>query len=181
MGDMTKQKKLRTISIGTSDVHVNDVGTPYLHKRHKVGIAKFEKGRAGRAVVFDQHLIDVLYTEKHLTEQQHNACDKYLGVLSKGMHMTNPSFGDRITTGRYYLAPVPKSCILIKVQRHIRQSCGRKIENRFWVLMSGDKKEASNLEIKLIQTCADSVLSFYYISLENPASLFQQALLNPIS
>ena len=47
--------------------------------------------------------------------------------------------------------------------------------------MSGDKKEASNLEIKLIQTCADSLLSFYYISLENPASLFQQALLNPIS
>ena len=180
MGGMKKSKKLKMTSIGTSDIHVNDVGNPYLHSKHKVGIAKFEKGNMGRAIVFDQHLIDILYTENHLDERQHNVCNKYLGMIIKGTHLSNPSFGERISTGKYYIAPLPRSCILIKVQRHLRKTCGSKAEGRFWVLMSNSPRKVGDQDVKLMQVCAESLLGFYYISQESPVSLFQQALLNPI-
>ena len=70
MGDMKKRKKLKTTLIGSSKVHVNDIGTPNLHANHLVGIVKFENTNIGRAVVYDQHLIDVLYLENYLDERE---------------------------------------------------------------------------------------------------------------
>ena len=177
---MKKSKKLKMTSIGTSDIHVNDVGNPYLHSKHRVGIAKFKQGNMGRAIVFDQHLIDILYNEKHLDERQHNVCNKYLSVIIKGMHLSNPSLEERISTGKYYIAPLPRSCILIKVQRHLKKTCGRKVESRFWVLMSGSPRKIGDQDVKLMKVCAEPLLGLYYVSQESPVSLFQQALLNPI-
>ena len=177
---MKKQKKSKTTSIGSSKIHVNDVGNPYLHSKHSVGIAKYEKSNVGRAIVFDQHLIDVLYTEDYLDDRHHNVCDRYLSMVVKGLHISNPSFGERVSTGKYYLAPIPKSCILIKVQRHIREDCGGEIESRFWVLMSDSPKSISEVDVKIVQRCAESLLGYYYVSQDSPASLFQQALLHPI-
>jgi len=180
MGDMKKQKKLKTTSIGTSNVHVNDVGNPYLHSQHKIGIAKFDKGNMGRAIVFDQHLIDVLYKDGYLDEREHSVCDKYLGVIVKGMHMSRPQMDERLSTGKYHVASVPRCCILIKVQRHLREYCGRKAESRFWILMSDSPKKVGEKDIALVQVCAEALLNYYYVNEDSPVSLFQQALLNPI-
>jgi hypothetical protein len=180
MEDMTKSKKLKMTSIGTSNIHVNDVGNPYLHSKRRVGIVKFKKGNIGRAIVFDQHLIDILYNEKHLNERQHNVCNKYLSVIMKGMHLSSPSLEERISTSNYYISSLPKSCILIKVQRHLKETCGRKVESRFWTLMSSSLRKIENQDVKLIKVCAESLLGFYSVSQESPVALFQRALLNPI-
>tara|TARA_R110001599_G_scaffold343099_1_gene565430 strand:+ start:724 stop:1233 length:510 start_codon:yes stop_codon:yes gene_type:complete len=167
-------------SIGTSNIHVNDVGNPYLHSKHRVGIVKFKNGNIGRAIVFDQHLIDILYNEKHLNERQHNVCNKYLSVIMKGMHLSSPSLEERISTGKYNITPIPRSCILIKVQRHLKETCGREVESRFWVLMSGSARKIEDQDVQLMKVCAESLLGFYCISQESPVALFQRALLNPI-
>jgi len=180
MGDMKKQKKLKTTSIGISKIHVNDVGNPHLHAKHEIGIVKFEKGNMGRAIVFDQHLIDVLYKDGHLNERQHKVCDKYLGVLVKGMHMSTPQMTERISTGKYYLSPPPRSVILIKVTRHLKKLCGNESEKRFWNLMSASPKRVGEADIAVMIKCSDALLEFYYVNEDSPVSLFQQALLNPI-
>lgn len=171
---------MKTISTGTSDIHVNDVGNPRLHAKHKVGIVRFDKGNNGRAIVFDQHLIDALYLRKDLNSEQHNVCNKYLSMLMKGMHLSKPSYEERSSTGKYYIAPLPRCCILLKVQRHIRKFCGRKTENRFWILMSNSPKKIKSIDVKLMQECAEALLFFYYVSEDSPVSLFQRALANPI-
>ncbi len=167
-------------STGNSDdIHINDVGNPYLHSRHKVGIVT--SSNIGRAIVFDQHLIDRLYTGSYLNARQHSVCNKYLSMIVKGMHLSSPTFGEeRVSTGKYYLSPLPRSCILIKVQRHIKETCGRKTESRFWLLMANSPKKIKTEDIKLVQECAESLLGFYYVSDDSPVSLFQQALLAPI-
>jgi hypothetical protein len=179
---MKKNQQLKMISIGNSDIYINDVGNPYLHSRHQVGISKFSSGNIGRAIVLDQHLIDILYSENHLNEKQHSVCNKYLSMVVKSMHLSSPPFGgEKISTGKYYLSPLPRSCILIKVQRHIKETCGRKTESRFWSLMVNSPKKITEEDIILMQECAESLLFFYYISdSDSPVSLFQQALLNPI-
>ena len=65
------------ISIGNSDIQINDVGNPNLHKKRSVGIVKFDSTKLGRAIVFDQHLIDILYKDKSFDERQHS---EYLAI-----------------------------------------------------------------------------------------------------
>ena len=81
---MQKQKKSKTVTIGNSStpIHVNDVGSPHLHKHHEVVIRVFNNTKVGRAIVLDQHLIDVLFHHDQLDTRQHNVCDKYLGIFS---------------------------------------------------------------------------------------------------
>jgi len=167
-------------STGRSKVHVNDLGGSRLKNHHGIGIAKFEKGNAGRAVVYDQHLIDILYKNKDFDEKQHRVCNKYLGVIAKSLQMTSPPFGERLSTGKYYIAPVPRSCILIKVQRHIRKNCGPEAENRFWILMAYSPRQPHEKDIVLMKQCADTLLGFYYVSEDSPVLLFRQALSNPL-
>lgn len=176
MEGMKKQKKLKMTSIGTSEVHVNDVGNPYLHSRHHVGISKFDKGKSGRAIIYDQHLIDSLFRKKMLTAKQHRVCDKYLGVIVSSMHMSSPQMSERISTGKHYIPTTPRSGILIKVQRHLKKSVGEDGEGRFWVLMCDSPKKISDVDAVLIQDCANSLTTFYYVSDDSPVSSFQQAL-----
>lgn len=173
---MKTKLKSRTTSTGSSEIHVNDVGNPSLHAKHKVGIVKFDKGNNGRAVVFDQHLIDALYLRHDLNAEQHNVCNKYLSMLMKGMHLSAPSYEERSSTGKYYMAPLPRCCVLLKVQRHIRKLCGRKSESRFWILMSNSPKKIRLDDVKLVQDCAEALLFFYYVTEDSPVALFQQAL-----
>jgi hypothetical protein len=177
---MAKRKKLRMTSTGRSKVHVNDLGGSRLKNHHGIGIAKFEKGNAGRAVVYDQHLIDILYKNKDFDEKQHRVCNVYLGVIAKSLQMTSPPFGERLSTGKYYIAPVPRSCILIKVQRYIRKNCGSEVENRFWILMIYSPRQPKKIDIRLMRQCANALLGFYYVSDDSPVSLFRQALASPL-
>ena len=77
---MTKQKLLQTITTGISNLQLNEIGNAYLHKHNKVGITPIKKSRQGRAIVYDQHLIDRLFIDSHIDEQQHNVLNKYLEV-----------------------------------------------------------------------------------------------------
>jgi len=178
---MAKRKKSRTTSTGRYNVHVNDLGSPRLKNHHAIGIAKFDKGNSGRAVVFDQHLIDILYKNKDFDERQHRVCNVYLGVIARSLHMTAPPFGERLSTGKYYLAPVPRCCILIKVQRYIRRNCGGEAENRFWSLMIYSPRQPRKTDIQIMKKCANALLGFYCVSEEDsPVSLFRQALASPL-
>ena len=182
MGDMQKQKKYKTTTIGISkqEVHVNDVGSPHLHKHHEVVIRVFNNTKVGRAIVLDQHLIDVLFNEDQLDSRQHSVCDKYLGMISKsGTFPPAPQLSERIFTGNKNSQPLPKSCILIGVQRNIKEICGSAKERIFWKLMVDNPNKISILELEIIRECANALLNYWYVSQENPVSLFQQALLNP--
>jgi len=182
MVDMQKQKKYKTITIGSSDtpIHVNDVGSPHLHKHHEVVVRVFNNTKVGRAIVLDQHLIDVLFNEEQLDSRQHNVCDKYLGMISKsGTFPAAPHLSERIFTGNKNSQPLPKSCILIGVQRNIKEICGSAKERIFWKLMVDNPNKISILEVEVIRECANALLGYWYVSQENPVSLFQQALINP--
>ena len=182
MGDMQKQKKYKTTTTGVSkeEIHVNDVGSPYLHKHHEVVVRVFNNTKVGRAIVLDQHLIDVLFNEEQLDSRQHNVCDKYLGMISKsGTFPAAPQMAERIFTGNRNTQPLPKSCILIGVQRNIKEICGSAKERIFWKLMVDNPNKISILEVEVIRECANALLGYWYVSQENPVSLFQQALINP--
>ena len=178
---MQKKKSYMTIMTGilNKEIHVNDIGSPYLHKQHKVTIAQLEKSKVGRAIVLDQHLIDVLFLNDDLDTQQHNVCDKYLGLLSKsGCFVQTPALDKILFTGKKSSASEPRAVILIKVQKQITQEVGRKKEQLFWRLMVNNPKKINALEVMVIQECANALQNYWYVSQQSPVSLFQQALSN---
>jgi hypothetical protein len=180
---MQKHNKSKTTTIGSSDtpIHVNDVGSPHLHKHHEVVIRVFNNTRVGRAVVLDQHLIDVLFHKDLLDTRQHNVCDKYLGIISKSgcFAQSSSAVSEKIFTTGSRKSVIPKSCILLGVQRNIKNICGNKKEGIFWKLMTENPNRINHLELSVIKECADALLTYWYISPESPVSLFQQSLLNP--
>ena len=178
---MQKKKSYMMTTIGSSEeeIHVNDIGSPYLHKRHQVTIKQFSKAKVGRAIVLDQHLIDVLFLNDDLDTQQHHVCDKYLGLISKsGCFVSSLDLGKILFTGRRNHGNEPRAVILIGVQRTIKEKVGTNKEQMFWKLMVNNPKKINVLEIKVVQECADAMLNYWYISQQNPVSLFQQSLVN---
>ena len=152
----------------------------YLHKQHEVGIQVLEKSNIGRAVVLDQHIIDNLFINHFFDEKQHAVCNKYLGVISKSGAFVSGSDPRKIFTGKYNsVASVPRSCILLGVQRAIKYGCGSEKENIFWKIMVNNPKKLSKKEVEVSVSCADALLDYWYISLQSPLSLFQQALSIP--
>jgi len=161
------------------EIHVNDIGSPYLHKRHKVQVKQFAKAKVGRAIVLDQHLIDVLFLNNDLDTQQHNVCDKYLGLLSKsGCFVQTPALDKIYLTSQGNYGHEPRGVILIGVQRTIKEEVGTKKEQMFWKLMVNNPKKVNALEIMVVQECANALQNYWYISQQNPVSLFQQSLVN---
>ena len=164
---MQKHNKSKTTTIGSSkeEIHVNDVGSPYLHKHHEVVIRVFNNTKVGRAIVLDQHLIYV--------------CDKYLGIISKSgcFAQSSSAVSEKIfTTGSRKTGTIPQACILLGVQKNIKSICGNKKEGIFWKLMTENPGKINHLELSVIKECADALQTYWYVSQESPVSLFQQAL-----
>jgi len=180
-----KQKKYKTTSIGHSNdsMHINDIGNPHLHKQKKICIRPIEDTKLGRAIVLDQHIIDVMYTDDYLNAKQHNVCNKYLGIISKsGAWIKTPSYERTIFTSNNSLSqPLPKSCILITTQRLIIDKCGNQKEKVFWKIMSGNPVKVNETEIEIAKECANALLEYWYVNQESPVSLFQQALISQTS
>ena len=127
---MNKQKLLQTTTTGISNLQLNEIGNAYLHKHNKVGIVPIEKSRQGRAIVYDQHIIDRLYIDSHINEQQHNILNKYLSVISRsGCFPSCFPDANKIFTGQYSKSP-PKAIILVGVQKHLAKELGVKNESR---------------------------------------------------
>ena len=181
MGDIRRLKKLKTTSIGLSKEHqLNDVGSPYLHKKHKVGLtAVGNKGNA-RAIVYDQHIIDKLYLADEIDYRQHNVCNKYLGMLSASGAFVQVPSSERIFTGQGSFRGTPRCVILINVQRMLREQCGGILESRFYKIMCENSEELKPVDVKVVQRNSDALLDYWFIGRQSPVSLFQQALSNPI-
>ena len=178
---MQKKMSYTMTTIGSSkeEIHVNDIGSAYLHKRHQVTIRQFSKAKVGRAIVLDQHLIDVLFLNDDLDTQQHHVCDKYLGLISKsGCFVSSPSLDKIYLTSQGNYGHEPRGVILIGVQRTIKEKVGTNKEQMFWKLMVNNPKKVNALDILVVQECADAMLNYWYISQQNPVSLFQQSLVN---
>lgn len=173
---------MKTTTIGSSTkLKVNELGSPYLHKRKKVGITRIDSSKLGRAIVYDQHIIDQLYLQELINEEQHNACDKYLGMIHASGTFATSFMGnlDKIFTGQYSSAS-PRSVILIKVQRMLRKECGMEVEKQFWHIMVTSPNKLSKADKKLVKDCSNALLNYWFVNLNSPVTLFQQALSNPI-
>ena len=143
VGMRSIQKKKMT-SIGSFDgvTFVNDIGNPYLHKRQDVHIRNVDNSKVGRAIVFDQHIIDKLYTREKLDEKQHNVCDKYLSVIARsGAFAKAPSSMEKIFDQSQVSGDGSRACILSQVHRIIIRECGRNSEKVFWKVMTVNPKE----------------------------------------
>jgi len=171
VGDTKRFKNLRTISIGSSKTFkVNDVGSPHLHKHNKVGLTRVNQNTA-RAIVYDQHIIDKLFLDDHINEQQHAVCDKYLGVISGSL--------DKIFTSQYLPVP-PRASVLSNVQKALTNRCGSYVEKRFWKIMCDNPKKVTEKDIAVVVMSSSALQDFWFIGRQTPVSLFQQALTNPL-
>jgi hypothetical protein len=117
---MQKKKSYKMTTIGSSkeEIHVNDIGSAYLHRQHKVAIKQFSKTKVGRAIVLDQHLIDVLFLNDDLDTQQHHVCDKYLGLISK-----SGSFVQTPALDKIYLTS----------QKNFGHECANALQNYWYI------------------------------------------------
>ena len=182
MGDMQKLKKLKITLTGSSEtLQVNDIGSPYLHFRNQVAITRIGKSKVGRAIVFDQHIIDKSFLEEKLTAQQHNVCNKYLEIISKsGALGQGGVIGKEIFTSQGFNQAPPRAVMLSNVQKRIVSECGRNKENVFWKIMVENPKKISKQKELVMQECSDALLTYWYINQKNPVSLFQQSLANQL-
>lgn len=180
MEGMQKLKKSMTTLIGSSNtLQINDIGSPYLHLRNSVAITKIGKSKVGRAVVFDQHIIDKSFINKKINAQQHNVCNKYLELIAKsGALGKSFGLGKEIFTSNSFNQAPPRAVMLSKVQKKIVRECGHAREKEFWRIMVDNPKEISKRKELVMQECSNALLTFWYISQKNPVSLFQQSLVN---
>ncbi len=180
MEGMQKLKKSMTTLIGSSNtLQINDIGSPYLHLRNSVAITKIGKSKVGRAIVFDQHIIDKSFINKKINAQQHNVCNKYLELISKsGALGKSFGLGKEIFTSNSFNQAPPRAVMLSKVQKKIVRDCGHVREKEFWRIMVDNPKEISERKELVMRECSNALLTFWYISQKNPVSLFQQSLVN---
>ena len=89
------------------------------------------------------------------------------------------TFANKIFTGQYLTTP-PKAIILVGVQKHLVKELGVKNESRIWKIFIDNPKKLGKRDIKLVNALAESLMNYWFISHQNPVSLFQQALSNPI-
>jgi len=175
-----KNKKMTSTGISEEVLIVNDVGNSYLHLRHKVEVRSIDNTKVGRAIVFDQHIIDKLYTEQLINEKQHNVCDKYLGLISRSGVFPQSSAGDldKIFTSNSSPSVNTKPLVLSQVQNRLVEDCGSKKEKEFWKVMTENPDRITQSQLDSVIDCSDAMLNFWYLSQTSPISLFQKAFLN---
>jgi hypothetical protein len=163
-----------------SDLHVNDVGNPYLHKRHKVGFTQIDDSKISRAVVYDQHIIDRLFTTGQIDSQQHNSLNTYLEMISKsGALGTAVSLDQKTFAQNIFL--LPRATLLLAVQKFLYEVTSRDHEKILWRIMVKNPNKIKRIELSVVQETSDALQNFWGSSQESPVSLFQQAFLNPSS
>jgi len=160
-----------------TDLVINEIGNVNLHERHNVKLTTIDSSKVARSLVTDQHLIDKLFTLKKLNPDQHKACDKYLHTInSSGAYAKGSScWSDYVSSGNNPSKPIPRACILLKVQRALKKDCGKENEKIFWKIMVTNPGEINNDYISIIIQCSNTLISHYWYD-PNPTSIFQQVL-----
>ena len=177
-----KLKKSKITLIGSSnELQVNDIGSPYLHHRNSVAITRIGKSKVGRAIVFDQHIIDKSFIDNKINAQQHNVCNKYLEIIvrSGALGKSSPA-AERIFTRHSSIKPMPRAVMLSKVQKKIVRECGHTKEKEFWRIMVNNPRKIDETKELVMQECSNALLTFWYLNHKNPVSLFQQSLANQV-
>ena len=160
-----------------SDLIINDIGNVDLHARHKVKLTKVDSSNIARSLVTDQHLIDKLFTLKKINPDQHKACDKYLETINtSGAYAKGSScWSDYVSSGNDPVKPIPKACILLKVQRALKKDCGKENEKIFWKIMVTNPGEINSECISIVIQCSNTLINHYWYD-PNPTSIFRQVL-----
>ncbi len=160
-----------------SELIVNEIGNINLHEKHEVRLTTIGESKVARSLVTDQHLIDKLFTQKKINPDQHRACDKYLQAInSSGAYAKGSSCWQGFTSsGNNPSRPIPKACILIKVQRALKKNCGRENEKIFWRIMVNNPDKISSECVSIVIKCSDTLISHYWYD-QHPVSIFQQVL-----
>jgi|TARA_R100000479_G_C6375048_1_gene198663 hypothetical protein len=167
----------KTTTIGLSNLHVNDVGNPQLHQRNKVKITRIGTSSVGRAVVIDQHIIDVLLFDKKISPESHQVLEKYLEMIAVATGSSSIDLA-KANIDQSYKAVIPKSVILIKVQKRLRKDLGFNGEKEFWNIMVDHPQKISEYKIDLVLKASESLSSYWYSYTKNPVSSLQSAILD---
>jgi len=180
MVDTKRKNTYQTTTIGQSnDIFVNDIGNKELHQKFRIGISTIKDTKVGRAVITDQHIIDVLFSEQNLNAQQHNALNKYLEQIVKSGVFAKPQSMERIF-GSGGNKPLPRAVSLVYVQRVIRENLSNEHEQISWGVMVKNPNKISNLQTQVMTEVAELLQNHFGVSPDSPVALFQQALLNPL-
>jgi len=176
---MSKEKQLKMTMIGTtSELHINDIGSPYLHRRHRVGFAKIGETKIGRAVVYDQHIIDSLFLDNELDAQQHNSLNKYLEIIVKAGTFPTGVDAEKFCLDKIFSHAAPRATVLVRIQRHLKEVLTNDHEKVLWRVMTNNPDKLERIEVGVIRQSSDALMEFWGLS-QDSVSLFQQALLNP--
>ena len=167
----------KTTTIGHSNLHVNDVGTSQLHQRNKVKITRIGTSSYGRAIVIDQHIIDVLLYEKKIPPECHLVLDKYLEMIAIATGSSSIDL-TKANIDQSYKTVVPKSVILIKVQKKLRKDLGLMGEKEFWKIMVAKPQTIDEYKVDLVLKASESLASYWYSYTTSPVSSLQSAILD---
>ncbi len=174
---MESMKKLKKNTTLISSLQINDIGNQKLHERHDVAVVSISNSRMGRAIVLDQHLIDRLYQQKHINEQEHLVADRYLNMIAKSVSTSSVCMMlQKGFSPTAYTYTVPRSVILVGVQRRLRKDLGNEQERVFWKVMIDNPKHISEDILELIKLACESLQAYWYVGVNSPVSLLEQAI-----
>ena len=109
---------------------VNDVGTAYIHKRHKIELGVSEDGVWSQARVSDQRMIDRLLLLRIIDQDQYHAADGYYEAARKSgawVSMEMKEFVDSPPRASY-----PRALAILGLDKYLRASCGIFAANEVW-------------------------------------------------
>jgi len=174
---MESMKKLTKNTTLISSLKVNDIGSQKLHERHEVAVVSINNSRMGRAIVLDQHLIDRLYKQKYIDEQEHLVADRYLNMIAKSISTSSVCMMlQKGFSPTAYTYTVPRSVMLVGVQRKLRKDIGNEQERMFWKIMINNPKHISEDILELIKDACESLQAYWYVGVNSPVSLLEQAI-----
>ena len=174
---MESMKKLKKNTTLISSLQINDIGNQKLHERRDVAVVSISNSRMGRAIVLDQHLIDRLYQQKHINEQEHLVADRYLNMIAKSVSTSSVCMMlQKGFSPTAYTYTVPRSVILVGVQRRLRKDLGNEQERVFWKVMIDNPKHISEDTLELIKLACESLQAYWYVGVNSPVSLLEQAI-----
>jgi hypothetical protein len=109
---------------------VNDLGTAFLHKRHKIELGTSDDGVFSQARVADQRMIDRLFLLRVIDQDQYQAADNYYEAARKSgawASMEMKEFVDNPPRNSY-----PRVLAILGLDRYLRKKVGIDSANEVW-------------------------------------------------
>ena len=120
----------KTSSNRPSKKVVNDLGTAFLHKRHRIELGTSDDGVFSQARVADQRMIDRLLLLRVIDQDQYYGADRYYEAARKSgawVSMELKEFVDKPPRGSY-----PRALAILSLDRFLRKTAGIESANEVW-------------------------------------------------